>query len=262
MIELTQIIVLLLAGWGAGTVTGLIGASAVVFVVPMLLVFLNIEAYQAIGISLTTDIFASLTAALTFSRYGNINLRSGLQIAILAVVGAISGSWFSSFVPSTDLGGLTAIAILFMGISFLKKPITIRADEFREKVDLSYFKKREVLSSAFFGLIIGLFTGIFGAGGGVMILMVLVFVLDYEIHTAIGTSVLIMMFTALSGGVTHFVFESFSPVMALFAVIGGVLGAGSAALFANWADEEKLARIVGVAFIALGILTVISEFLV
>ncbi len=262
LIELSQILVLLFAGWGAGTVTGLIGASAVVVVVPLLLVLLDIEAYQAIGISLTTDIFASLTAALTFSRYGNINLKSGIQIAVLAVIGSIVGSWFSAFFPSTELGGLTGVVIFFVGISFLKKPITIRATEFREMVDLSYFKKREILSSAFFGLLIGLISGIFGAGGGVMILMILVFILDYDIHTAIGTSVLIMMFTALSGGVAHFAFESFSPIMALFAVIGGVLGAGSAAIFANLADEEKLARIVGVAFIALGVLTVLSEFIV
>lgn len=240
----------------------MIGASAVVVIVPMLITIFELEAYKAIGISLTTDVFASLTAALTFSRYGNIRLKSGIQIAIMAVFGAWLGSYLSVYFPSAELGGLTGIAIIFIGLSFLKKPITMRAEEFQEKVDLSYFQSRKRLSSAFFGLLIGLISGIFGAGGGVMILLILVFILDYEIHTAIGTSVIIMMFTALSGGLSHAIYDPFPLWMAVFTIIGSVLGAWSAAKFANLASEEKLARVIGVMFLILGLVTTVSELLV
>ncbi len=261
MSGILEYLVLFFAGWGAGTVTGLIGASAIVVVAPVLVTFLGFGAYEAIGVSLTTDVFASLTAASTYSRHGNIDIRSGIQIAILAVVGALVGSWVSSFVPSGRLGGLTGVAIMFTGISFLRKPITLRAEEVQEVIDFSFFKKRKIISSAFFGFLIGLVCGIFGAGGGVMILIILVFILDYQIHTAIGTSVLIMMFTAFSGAAGHLYYGPFPIYAAFIGVLGGVIGAWSASKFANLSSEERLARIVGVVFLALGIIMTVKELL-
>ncbi len=254
-----EYLVLFLAGWGAGTVTGLIGASAIVVVAPVLVTFLGFGPYEAIGVSLTTDIFASLTAASTYSSHGNIDIRSGIQIAILAVIGALIGSWVSAFVPSGRLSGLTGVAIIITGISFLRKPITLRAEEVQEVIDLSFFKERKIISSAFFGLMIGLISGIFGAGGGVMILIILVFILDYQIHTAIGTSVLIMMFTALSGAAGHLYYGPFPIYAAVIGVAGGVIGAWSASKFANLSSEKRLAKIVGVVFLVLGIIMTVKE---
>jgi hypothetical protein len=64
---LIEILVILLAGWGAGVVTGLIGASAVAVVTSSLVTFLGYSPYEAIGVSLATDVVASLTAAYTYS---------------------------------------------------------------------------------------------------------------------------------------------------------------------------------------------------
>lgn len=261
MSTIVEVLIILAAGWGAGAVTGLIGASAIAVVAPVLVMFLGFGPYQAIGVSLATDVFASITAASTYSRHGNINIKSGIQIAVLAVVGAIIGSWASTYIPSPRLGGATGIAVLITGISFIRKPITLRVKEFRERISLEFFRKRKYVSSAFFGLLIGLICGAFGAGGGVMILLILMFILDYQIHVAIGTSVLIMTFTALSGAMGHGLYGPFPLYAAVLGGIGGIIGASSAASFANVSSEEKLARTVGVAFLILGILMVVNEIL-
>jgi hypothetical protein len=263
---LFEIIMMLLAGWGAGVVTGLIGASAVVVVAPILVTFLNYGAYEAIGVSLATDVVASLTAAHTYSRYGNIDLKSGIQMAISAIIGALVGSWASSYIPPATLGRSTGIVILVMGVSFIRKPITLRVKEFEENSDflrfvISFFKKRRYMSSIFFGLLIGLICGIVGAGGGVMILLILMLILGYQIHVAIGTSVLIMAFTALSGAVGHTLYGHLPLYAALAGCIGGAIGAKSAATFANLASEEKLGRAVGVTFLVLGIIMTINEMI-
>lgn len=65
-----SILVILTAGWGAGVVTGLVGASAAVIVTPMLVTFLGYPAYTAIGISLATDVFASAASARTYYKHG------------------------------------------------------------------------------------------------------------------------------------------------------------------------------------------------
>jgi hypothetical protein len=255
---LFEIIIIFLAGWGAGVVTGLIGASAVVVVAPILVTFLGYGVYEGIGVSLATDVVASLTAAHTYSRHGNINIKSGIQMAVSAVIGALIGSWISSYIPQGSLGGGTSIFILIMGISFLRKPITLRIKGVKEKNYFSFFKKRKHIASIFFGLLIGLMCGTIGAGGGVAILLILAFILGYPIRVAVGTSVLIMAFTALSGAFGHALYGSFPLYAASVGCIGGAIGAKSAATFANLVSEEKLGRTVGVAFLILGTIMVMN----
>ena len=54
------------------------------------------------------------------------------------------------------------------------------------------------------GMLIGFICGFVGAGGGLMMLLILTSVLGYELKTAVGTSVFIMAFTAFTGAVSHF----------------------------------------------------------
>ncbi|MCC3145978.1 sulfite exporter TauE/SafE family protein [Halanaerobium sp. Z-7514] len=254
-----EILVIIFAGFGAGIVTGLVGASAVVIVTPFLVIFLGYDPYSAIGISLATDVVASSVSAFTYSKHGNINIKGGLLIAISAVIAAIFGSWFSAGMTPTALGGLTGIIILLTGISFRRKPINQRVEEFKNKFELNFFREREKLSSVLFGTFIGLMTGIFGAGGGIMILMVLTFVLDYKTHMAIGTSVLIMTFTALFASASHFIVEQHIPYFEL--LLSGFFafaGAVTAATFANGASEKKLSKAIGTAFIFLGLIVILN----
>lgn len=257
---ISQYIISLVAGWGAGVVTGIIGASAAVVIVPVLITFLNIPTFEAIGISLATDVVASLVAANTYRRNGNIDLKSGLQMAISAVVGAIIGSWISSYVPSAGLGGFTGFAILLIGINFIRKPLHQRIQSIQEKhknnTNISHINR--ITSSILWGLLIGFIAGFVGAGGGVMILLILTLVLRYKIHVAVGTSVLIMAFTALSGAVSHALYAPIPLDLLAFAVVGGALGSKMAAIFANNVSEEKLSKIAGIAFILLGAMTIID----
>jgi hypothetical protein len=92
-----------------------------------------------------------------------------------------------------------------------------------------------------------------------MILLILMFVLDYRIHVAVGTSVLIMAFTALPGAVGHALYGPFTLYAALTGCIGGAIGARSAATFANIASEEKLGKAVGVVFLILGVIMTINK---
>ncbi|ADQ69173.1 permease [Halogeometricum borinquense DSM 11551] len=250
---LLESLVVLFAGIGAGAVTGLIGASAVVVVTPVLITVLGYNPYTAIGISLVTDVFASSVSAATYWRNGNIRIRGGLTIAFTAVLAAVVGSWLSGDVDPTTLGGLSGVVILLMGVSFTRKSLNERLESFRETADLSAVREHKTVASALAGGFIGTMTGVFGAGGGVMILIILTFILEYEVHTAVGTSVLIMIFTALSGGVSHFIVESAVPFAALgISGIGGIVGAFLAARYANLVSEERLSTVIGMTFVGLG----------
>ncbi|HPD06592.1 MAG TPA: sulfite exporter TauE/SafE family protein [Candidatus Bipolaricaulis sp.] len=256
---ITGILVALVAGWGAGVVTGIIGASAATVVVPMLITILHFEAYQAIGVSLATDVICSAVAAYTYARHGHVKFRASLPMASCAVTGVLLGSLASRYIPSASLGGATGILILLMGISFMRKPINLRAQAFKERVDLSLFKRHSAAWSALCGLGIGLMCGTVGAGGGEAMSLILLFVLDYPIHSAVGTSVLIMVFTAFTGAVGHGLYAPFPASTALIAACGGAIGAWMAARFASLASEEKLGKVIGAAFLVLGIITTVGE---
>ncbi len=253
---------MLFVGLGAGVITGLIGASAVGFVVPMLVVVMNVDPYIAIGISLAIDVSASFFASRTYFSHGNLDLKTAGQISVPAVTGAIFGSWFSSYIPSAGLGGLAGLVTVVMGVNFMRKPMDFYVETFKRKIDLSILQNYKHIFSAIFAFAIGIICGTMGAGGGIMILLVLVFVLDYKIHEAVGTSVMIMVFTALFGSAAHVVFGDFLLYYALIGCVGGAIGAHSAASFANITSEKMLGKIVGVIFVLLGSLMIVKQYFI
>ncbi len=114
------------------------------------------------------------------------------------------------------------------------------------------------------GVIIGFICGFVGAGGGMMLLLILTSVLGYELKTAVGTSVFIMTFTALTGAFSHIAISGSMPdITALVVcVIATLVGARVSALFANKASAKTLNRVTGAVLAALGAAMIIVKFLV
>ncbi len=251
-----NILIIFIAGWGAGMVTGMVGASAVVIITPLLTTFLGYTPYAAIGISLATDVVASSASSFTYFKNNNLRLKEGVYLGIASVTAAIVGSWLSKRIPAPFLGGSTGVIIIFMGLALIQKPLNERIKDFQEKFDLSFWKDKKIASALFFGGLIGLMTGFFGAGGGMMILLVLTFIYGFSVHAAVGTSVLIMTFNALSGGISHFFVAQHLPLFEiLISGIAGFIGAFMAARYANEISEEMLSDSVGIIFTLLGVIS-------
>jgi len=118
---------------------------------------------------------------------------------------------------------------------------------------LSLDKKSRIIRSVLCGMLIGFICGFIGAGGGMMMLLVLTTVLGYELKTAVGTSVFVMTFTAFTGAVSHFLIDGMPDLWALvFCVISTLVWARIAARIANRSTPKTLNRVVGVVLIVLG----------
>ncbi len=142
---LLEVVVMLGAGLGAGIVTGLVGASAVVIVTPLLISVLGISPYTAIGISLATDVVASSVSAYVYSRRGNINLKDGAYLSVVTAVVASIASVLAHGMSSSVLGGSTGVIILLIGVSFMRTPLNQRLESFKEKHNLSFWQERPSL---------------------------------------------------------------------------------------------------------------------
>ena len=167
------------------------------------------------------------------------------------------GSFVSSLVPNTAMGGFSMFMTLLLGIKFIVKPVMTT----KEKM-LSVSAKKRVVQSIICGVIIGFICGFIGAGGGIMMLLILTSVLGYELKTAVGTSVFIMSFTALTGGISHMAIGGFPDVWCLiFCVVSTLVFAQIAARIANKAEAKVLNRITGIILAVLGVVLIAVNYL-
>ena len=99
-----QIIVCFFAGLGAGLGTGFAGMSAAAVITPMLVTFLHIPAYQAVGIALASDVLASAVSAYTYRKSGNLDVKNGLIMMASVLCFTLVGSYVSSLLPNSTMG--------------------------------------------------------------------------------------------------------------------------------------------------------------
>ncbi len=243
------VLVTFFAGMGAGLGTGFAGMSAAAVISPMLITFLNMDPYMAVGIALSSDVLASAVSAYTYKKNGNLDVKNGVIMMITVLIFTVVGSYISSLIPSQTMGSFSVFMTFLLGIKFIVRPV-MTTKESMEAID----PKKRVRQSILCGMLIGFICGFIGAGGGMMMLLILTTVLGYELKTAVGTSVFIMTFTALTGAISHFSIGG-SPdyvVMAL-CILFTFIWARIAAKFANKATPKTLNRLTGVVLVVLGV---------
>ena len=240
--------VCLLAGLGAGLGTGFAGLSAAAVISPMLITFLGMGAYDAVGIALASDVLASAVSAYTYGKNGNLDIRNGLTMMAAVLVFTVVGSWVSSRVPNATMGSFSVWMTLLLGVKFIVRPVMTTRESMQ-----AVSRRKRLIQSLLCGALIGFICGFVGAGGGMMMLLILVSVMGYELKTAVGTSVLIMSFTALTGSLSHFALGGAPDWTCLIlCMVFTLLFARVAARFANRADAATLNRATGVVLVILG----------
>ena len=252
-----KIIVCIIAGAGAGIGTGFAGMSAAAAISPVLIAFLDVPAYEAVGIALASDVLASGVSAYTYGKRGNLDIRGGTVLMVCVLIFTAVGSFVSSLLSGTAMGSFSVIMTMILGLRFILKPVMTT----KEAMNAIRGRTR-VIKSVIFGSLIGFICGFIGAGGGMMMLLVLTSVLGYELKCAVGTSVFVMTFTALTGAVSHFAIGGAPDLLILsICVLSTLLFARIAAKIANHASPTVLNRTVGAVLILLGAAVLLVEYL-
>lgn len=254
---LFTIIVTFFAGMGAGLGTGFAGMSAAAVISPILITFLGIDPYIAVGIALSSDVLASAVSAYTYGKNKNLDIKNGLIMMVTVLIFTIVGSYISSLVPSTTMGNFSVFMTFLLGIKFIVRPVMTTKEAMQ-----GVSAKKRAMQSVICGIIIGFICGFIGAGGGMMMLLILTSVLGYELKTAVGTSVFIMTFTAFTGAVSHFAIGGLpDPAVWILCIIFTLIWARIAAVLANKATPKTLNRATGVILVVLGVVVMAFSFL-
>ena len=234
---------------GAGLGTGFAGMSAAAVISPMLITFLGMDPYMAVGIALSSDVLASAVSAYTYGKKKNLDIKNGLIMMATVLTFTVVGSYLASLLPSATMGSFSVIMTFLLGIKFIVRPV-MTTKEAMEKVPA---KKRAIQS---------VICGFVGAGGGMMMLLILTTVLGYELKTAVGTSVFIMTFTALTGAISHFAIGGMPDMTVLIlCVVFTLIWARIAAVLANKAQPKTLNRATGVVLVVLGIVVFVFSLI-
>ncbi|MDE7294809.1 MAG: sulfite exporter TauE/SafE family protein [Oscillospiraceae bacterium] len=250
---LIKFIVCFIAGIGAGLGTGFAGMSAAAVISPMLITFLDMPAYDAVGIALASDVLASAVSAYTYGKNKNLDIKNGIVMMMSVLIFTFVGSLIASIVPNTTMGSFSVFMTFILGIKFIVRPVMTTKEAMAQ-----VSAKKRIIQSVICGVIIGLICGFIGAGGGMMMLLILTSVLGYELKTAVGTSVFIMAFTAFTGSVSHFAIGGMPDVWCLiFCIVSTLIWARVAARFANKASPKTLNRVTGVVLALLGAVVLI-----
>ena len=249
MTLLFTVIVTFFAGMGAGLGTGFAGMSAAAVISPMLITFLHMDPYMAVGIALSSDVLASAVSAYTYGKNKNLDVKNGLLMMVSVLTFTVVGSYIASLLPSRTMGSFSVFMTFLLGVKFIVRPVMTTKEAM-----MGVSAHKRAVQSIVCGVLIVFICGFIGAGGGMMMLLILTSVLGYELKTAVGTSVFIMTFTALTGAVSHFAIGGMpDPLVWVLCVIFTLVWARIAAVFANKAAPKTLNRATGVILVVLGI---------
>ena len=143
-----EVLICFIAGMGAGLGTGFAGLSAAAVISPMLITFLEVPAYEAIGIALASDVLASAVSAYTYGRSKNIDLKNGIIMLISVLIFTFIGSFASSNISNDAMGNFSKFMTLLVGLKFIFKPIT-KTNEVEKNDNNRILLEKEAIFSFF-----------------------------------------------------------------------------------------------------------------
>jgi len=253
-----EILLIILVGCFSGMVTGLTGASGVMVVVPLITILFKFPIHEAIGTSLVVDVLTSLVISVTYFKNDNIAIKSAAWVALSSVIMAQIGARFSDKIPERGLDSGFAFVLIILALIMWRTGIK-RDKELVASFNLSDYKSplwRLVLSVVLAGGS-GFMTGFIGAGGGTNILLILLFVNKFPMHKALGTSILIMSLTALSGVIGHASFGNVNLLTGITLAFSAVLTGIYCARYTSKISEISLSRLMSAVYLILGAIMMI-----
>lgn len=196
-------ILILLLNLLVGTCVGLTGIAG--FLLPMFYTgFLEMGTLEALALSFSAFLVSGILGSFNYYRAGNLDLRSGLVLSAGSLAGALLGVRINLLIPEHLVQRILYLVVLFSGISILLRKDT-PAGEGR--------KKRTGALQNLFYILLGIITGAIcaasGAGGPVLV-MPLLTVIGFPVHTAIGVALFNSIFIALAAASGYLMNASFS----------------------------------------------------
>lgn len=257
----------LILGTLVGFSLGLTGGGGAIFAVPLLVYGLAVEPRQAVGASLIT---VAVTASIGFmqrARVGAVEFPTGFLFAVAGMLTAPVGTWLARRIPEPlllVLLGLLMLAIAMrMWLNAMRHdptpacvPIAAKAAPTCRRDSEGQLKltSRCAMLLATLGLATGILTGLFGVGGGFLIVPALVTFSGLGLQRAIGTSLLVITLVSLTGVAGHFMTGGTVPwLTTVLFLIGSLAGMWAGTAIASRLAGRRLQQLFAATVVAVGV---------
>lgn len=209
-----------------GVSLGLLGGGGSILMVPLLTYVAGMEAKQAIAMSLLVVGVTSAVGAISHARAGRVQWRTGLIFGLAGMAGAFSGGLLSRYIPGSVLLIGFALMMIATAVAMLRGRRDVTDAEPHHHIPVS----KVVVE----GLVVGLVTGLVGAGGGFLVVPALALLGGLPMPIAVGTSLVVIAmksFAGLAGYLSSVSIDwKVAAMVTVAAVFGGLIGARLTAL--------------------------------
>ncbi len=269
----------LVVGMIIGAVLGLTGAGGSVFAVPLLINLLGFSMPQAIGLSLGAVAASALFGVILKWRSGHIEWLPAAVFAALGSIGAPLGNWLNRYVSETWLllgfSLLVVIVAVRMWLQAGRRPEEareVRASFSRTEDDKNAVCRMNahrpfriglpcVMGMSVGALGTGFISGLFGVGGGFLIVPILLYLTDISVRQAVATSLLVIAVISSVGFGSFFVFGSTVDLLTLLWLAGGgLIGMMLGVFFSRFIAGPRLQQMFAVLMVAVLLVTLVNRF--
>lgn len=211
-------ILYMLCGLTAGLLGGYLGLGGGIIMVPFLTIAAGLDIKTAVPVSVTATVVTSIASSNEYLKKGMVDLELSIILALFMVIGTITGSSISPYVPSEYIQLTLTIVVLYTAISLLKS---------KRKDDTTEFiidRNKNIVLSGAIAIFTGILSGLVGIGGGVIIVPVLYLLIGLPLSTSRGTSSLMIGFSAAAASTVYLLNDQVDFQIVTGVIVGIIIG--------------------------------------
>ena len=269
---MTHAVLLVLVGLVGGGFGSMVGLGGGVFIIPALVLFLDVPIHNAVAASLLAVVATSTTAAAAYLRDDLTNLRLGMTLETMtvtgAVIGGLIGAALSSGVLSAVFGSVMVAVSIYLGLrQRTVKPapgdeaeVGLLGAAYYDRslgATVSYKVRRLPVGMAA-SFVAGNVSGLLGVGGGFLKVPVMVLAMGVPVRAAVCTSSFMIGVTASAGSLVYFARGLVDPVTTVPVVLGVIAGAYLGSKLAVRLRSSTLVVVLAVVLFALAVQMILS----
>ncbi|WP_236687102.1 sulfite exporter TauE/SafE family protein [Ornithinibacillus californiensis] len=265
-------IICVLVGVLTAFVGSLVGLGGGVILIPILILlhqfvpgFEWASPQAIVGISLITMIFTSLSSTLTYFKKGRVDYKTGLLFLTGSIPGSVFGSWLNQFMETDAFLLYFGILIIIISMLFFLKKRPQQKLTLRGKTRRSFLVDGELYEYAvspvfafFLSLTVGMMSGLFGIGGGSIMVPAMILLFGFPVHIATATSMFMIFFVSVIGASTHIALGHIVWEYVLFFIPGAWIGGKLGAKTSQFLKGKTLEWVLRITLILIGVRMIIN----
>lgn len=269
-----EYLVLTIIALASGIIGSLVGLGGGVILVPSMLyigltlgLFPDMTPQRVVGLSVVMMIFTGLSSSLSYMKTKQIDYKSGLIFVIGSVPGTIVGAWLNKGMDLISFNLFFGILLIFLStLLFVRdklKPIDWFVNHgvkksFTDPQGQTFEYGFPAWFAVGFSFFVGMISGLFGIGGGSLMVPAMVLLFRFPPHVAVATSMFMVFLTSIVNSLSHIYLGNVPWIYTIPVIVGAYAGAKLGAALNKRLKSKTLVLILQIVMMLIGIRSIME----